>query len=148
MSTAFERIQAGLEDAITYARGDTLSPSGTCVVGGPTVAVGEAGAWPHPQRPERKESRRIPHAPCGTQSVWGPGRYPIDVPTVNVRAIRRRMGLTQEQFSAKYGFTLAAVRNWEQGRRRPERAARLLLKVIEMHPEVVEDALAEGSREE
>ncbi|MCC6167149.1 MAG: type II toxin-antitoxin system MqsA family antitoxin [Caldilineaceae bacterium] len=67
---------------------------------------------------------------------------------MNMRTIRRRMGLTQEQFSAKYGFTLAAVRNWEQGRRRPERAARLLLKVIETHPEVVEDALAEGSREE
>jgi len=62
---------------------------------------------------------------------------------VDVRAIRRRTGLTQDQFSAKYGFTLGAVRNWEQGRRTPERSARLL-KVIEKHPKVVEEALAES----
>jgi putative transcriptional regulator len=67
-----------------------------------------------------------------------------EVPTVNVLSIRRRTGLTQDQFSAKYGFKLASVRNWEQGRRQPERSARLLLMVIEKHPEVVEEVLVKA----
>jgi putative transcriptional regulator len=97
MGQAFDRIKAGLEDAIDYARGDT-------------------------------QGSRVHH---------------VEIPAVNVRSIRHRTGLTQDQFSAKYGFAVASVRNWEQGRRQPERSARLLLKVIEKHPEVVEEALTE-----
>lgn len=67
----------------------------------------------------------------------------IRVPAeVDVKAIRRRMGLTQAAFAARFGFTLSAVREWEQWRRRPEASARVLLKVIEREPEAVERALA------
>ena len=38
---------------------------------------------------------------------------------IDVKAIRRRAGLTQPAFAASYGFSVAAVRDWEQGRRRP-----------------------------
>lgn len=50
--------------------------------------------------------------------------------TVDVKAIRRHLGLSQARFAAAYGFTLDAVRNWEQGRRQPDTAARAFLLVI------------------
>lgn len=67
----------------------------------------------------------------------------IRVPAeVDVKAIRRRMGLTQAAFAARFGFTLSAVREWEQWRRRPESSARVLLKIIEREPEAVDRALS------
>jgi putative transcriptional regulator len=65
---------------------------------------------------------------------------------VDVRAIRRRLGLSQTGFAMRYGLSPAAVRDWEQHRRRPEPAARILLKVIEKEPEAVERALAQEPR--
>ena len=70
-------------------------------------------------------------------------RYRVHVPTkVDVRKIRARLGLSQERFARTYGFALSAVRDWEQGRRHPERSARILLKVVESEPEAVTRALA------
>jgi len=70
-------------------------------------------------------------------------KYRVHIPAeVNVRKIRRRLGLSQEAFAQKYGFALSAVRDWEQGRRRPERSARILLKIVEREPEAVTRALA------
>lgn len=70
-------------------------------------------------------------------------RYRVHVPEkVDVRKIRTRLGLTQETFAATYGFALSAVRDWEQGRRRPERSARILLKIVEKEPEAITRALA------
>jgi putative transcriptional regulator len=69
----------------------------------------------------------------------------VEIPTIDVRALRSRLGLTQAEFAATYGFSVGAVRNWEQGTRRPERAARLLLAVIERNPEVVQQTLDELS---
>ena len=61
---------------------------------------------------------------------------------VNVRAVRRRLGLTQKAFAARYGFALGSLRNWEQGHRRPARAARVLLTIIDREPAAVQRALA------
>ncbi|MEO8714320.1 MAG: type II toxin-antitoxin system MqsA family antitoxin [Acetobacteraceae bacterium] len=61
---------------------------------------------------------------------------------VDVRAIRRKLKLTQSEFAARFAFSLSAVREWEQGRRRPEQAARTLLLVIARDPDVVVQALA------
>jgi putative transcriptional regulator len=70
-------------------------------------------------------------------------KYRAHVPeTIDVRKIRGRLGLSQEAFAETYGFALAAVRDWEQGRRRPERSARILLKIVEKEPEAVTRALA------
>jgi putative transcriptional regulator len=61
--------------------------------------------------------------------------YRVHVPEkVDVRRIRSRLGLSQEAFAETYGFALSAVRDWEQGRRRPERSARILLKIVEKEP--------------
>lgn len=70
-------------------------------------------------------------------------RYRVHVPQkVDVKKIRARLGLSQEAFAATYGFALSAVRDWEQGRRQPERSARILLKIVEKEPEAVTRALA------
>ncbi|MBF0370478.1 MAG: type II toxin-antitoxin system MqsA family antitoxin [Magnetococcales bacterium] len=61
---------------------------------------------------------------------------------INVQTIRQKTGLTQKDFASRFGFTLSALRDWEQGRRRPERSARVLLMVIDREPEAVDRALA------
>jgi putative transcriptional regulator len=60
---------------------------------------------------------------------------------VDIKALRRRLGLSQRQFAQRFGFELDALQNWEQGRRRPEGPARILLKVIEHDPDTVQEAL-------
>jgi putative transcriptional regulator len=64
------------------------------------------------------------------------------VPSVDVRSLRERLNLTQAEFAAKYGFPLATVRNWEQGRREPELYARILLAVLDRDPRIVERVLS------
>ena len=61
---------------------------------------------------------------------------------VDVRAVRQSLGLSQENFAAKFGFALGSLRNWEQGRRQPDGPARVLLKVIAKEPEAVRRALS------
>ena len=63
-------------------------------------------------------------------------------PEFDVRALRRKLGMSQSKFAAGFGFGLAAAQSWEQGRRRPEGPARILLKVIEHDPDAVRRALA------
>jgi putative transcriptional regulator len=66
----------------------------------------------------------------------------ISVPdSIDVRAIREKLGLTQQQFAMQFGFSLATVRNWEQGTRVPPGSQRVLLTVIDKAPDVVKAAL-------
>ena len=62
---------------------------------------------------------------------------------VDVKAIRRRLGKSQAEFARMIGVSVATLQNWEQGRRRPEGAARAFLRVIEREPAAVQRALAE-----
>jgi putative transcriptional regulator len=64
---------------------------------------------------------------------------------VNVRNIRKKLALTQQEFALQFGFSLAAVRHWEQGSRMPEMSARVLLTLIDRDPDYVRRAL--GMRE-
>jgi putative transcriptional regulator len=59
----------------------------------------------------------------------------------NVSAIRRHLGLTQEKFAELLGISPATLRNWEQGRRKPEGAARVLLCVAAKYPRAVLDTV-------
>jgi putative transcriptional regulator len=94
--TAFEKIAAGLNDSIAFARDEADLET-----------------------------------------------YRVHVPkSVDVRSIRQKMRLTQEQFAKRFGFSRGAVRDWEQNRRTPEASARILLTVIEREPDAVERALA------
>lgn len=91
--SAFDKIKAGIEDAIAFAEGD--------------------------------KDRGIAHIPA----------------EIDVRAIRKHTGLNQVSFAARYGFGLPRLRDWEQGRSRPDSAARAYLLVIEREHEAVERAL-------
>lgn len=93
MKSAFEKIMAGAEDALAFARGDA--------------------------------DRGVVHVPA----------------EVDVRAIRKALGLNQAAFAASYGFGLPRLRDWEQGRSRPDSAARAYLLVISRETEAVNRAL-------
>jgi putative transcriptional regulator len=91
MKSAFDKIAAGLEDAIAYAGGD--------------------------------KSR---------------GREA----TVDVKAIREANGLTQAAFAERFRLKLGAVRDWEQGRRRPDTGSITLLRMIEADAKAVQQIIA------
>ncbi len=63
---------------------------------------------------------------------------------IDVRAIRERLDLTRPAFAQRFGLAVAAVRDWEQGLRRPDPAARVLLMVIARNPETVAEVVAEN----
>jgi putative transcriptional regulator len=65
-----------------------------------------------------------------------------EFPPVDVKAIRRRLKKSQAEFARMIGVSVATLRNWEQGRRRPEGPARALLKVAAANPAAVAAALA------
>jgi putative transcriptional regulator len=55
----------------------------------------------------------------------------------NPKDIRAKLSLTQEKFAALMNISVHTLRNWEQGRRHPEGPARVLLNVVNNHPEVL-----------
>jgi putative transcriptional regulator len=57
------------------------------------------------------------------------------------KTLRRALGLTQEEFAARYQIPLDTLRDWEQGRAAPDQPARAYLKVIARDPEAVRRAL-------
>jgi putative transcriptional regulator len=61
--------------------------------------------------------------------------------TPQVRVIRRALGLSQEEFAARFHIPLGTLRDWEQGRKDPDTAARAYLRVIGRNPAAVIDAL-------
>jgi putative transcriptional regulator len=71
-------------------------------------------------------------------------KHSVKVPVVNVREARTKLGLTQEEFASTFGVSTATVKNWEQGRRTPNGAAKVLLNVIQIEPEAVKRALGES----
>ena len=95
------------------------------------------------------------HTPLGRRVIAGfkealahargelglPG-YTVMVPDeVDVATLRHTLGLSQRAFAHVFGLDVTAVHAWEQGRRRPDRTARILLAVIAREPEAVKRAL-------
>lgn len=66
----------------------------------------------------------------------------VEPAAIDIKAIRKRRGLTQEKFSASYRIPLSALREWERGRRVPDPATRAYLLVIDREPKAVMRALA------
>lgn len=92
MKKAFDKIAAGLEDAIAFAGGD--------------------------------ETR---------------GRA---VKPVDIKALRKRVGRTQGQFSEEFRLPVGTLRDWEQHRREPDTGSKVYLSMIEADPEGVKRILA------
>ncbi len=68
--------------------------------------------------------------------------YRIHVPEkIDVKAIRTRLDMTQEEFAGRFGFSVNTLRHWEQGSRQPEGPARAYLMVIDRAPKAVRKAL-------
>jgi putative transcriptional regulator len=94
------KIKAGLEEALTYVRGDRAAARAS------TVSVPKS---------------------------------------IDVKAIRRKLALTQAEFGLRFGFPLATLRNWEQRHRTPEGPARVLLTLIDRIPDQVNKALRQAA---
>ena len=62
-------------------------------------------------------------------------------PESEVKKIRDQYGLSQDKFAALMGISVATLRNWEQGRRKPEGPARILLMVAAKHPDALLDVV-------
>ncbi len=102
----------------------------------------------HKEKPRKKSGESSIVRSAREALIWAKGGdvpgvrvTTVQVPAVDVRLLRRRLSLTQDEFAAKFGFSRAVLRNWEQGRNQPDGAARVLLAVIDRHPEAVEDAI-------
>ncbi len=65
---------------------------------------------------------------------------------VDVAAIRKATDLSQDVFASRIGVAVGTLRNWEQGRRKPEGPARVLLALLERNPRLVEETLGRRGR--
>ncbi len=72
-----------------------------------------------------------------------PCRIVDDPSAQRIRALRKRLKLSRQKFADRFGLDARAVQDWEQGRRVPDRAARVLLTVIDRDPAAVVRALEE-----
>ena len=77
----------------------------------------------------------------GGEAIGGRVHRVVAMGATEVRAIRTRTGLSRTKFAERFGLDARALQDWEQGRRLPDRAARVLLLTIDRHPEAVADAL-------
>jgi putative transcriptional regulator len=83
-------------------------------------------------------------------AAWRRGETTLEIVDVNpmpperVRAIRRKVSKSARDFERRFGIPAATLSNWEQGRRTPDPAAQVLLRVIERDPEAVLRVLGEA----
>jgi len=110
-------------------------------------------------RPDRKQPRQLTKSEAArlnsltddeltAAAESDPDNLPLDDRTLarlrrplDVKAIRKGLNLTQQQFAQEFGLELRTVQDWEQGRVMPTGASRTLLKVIELDPNAVRRAL-------
>jgi len=87
--------------------------------------------------------RGLRNAVAYAQGEKGKARvHLVSVPgPIDVRKVRQRLRMSQEEFATQFGISPATLRNWEQGRRHPEGPARVLLNIIEREPAAVQRAL-------
>lgn len=81
-------------------------------------------------------------APVFTDAELKRARRVVPANARSVKSLRQRLGLSQQQFADRYGFSVETIRNYEQGHRRPTGPARVLLQVIASEPDAVTRALS------
>ncbi len=69
----------------------------------------------------------------------------FEYPPADIKKLRGKLHVSQEEFALLIGVSCGTLRNWEQGRRKPEGPAQALLRVVEKHPDAVLDALMTGN---
>jgi putative transcriptional regulator len=86
--------------------------------------------------------RGLEEAVAFAEGKAGHRRYHVHIPeAVDVRAIRTKLGMTQEEFAGCFGFSVRTLRHWEQKQRIPEGPTRAYLLVIDRDPKAVQRAL-------
>ncbi len=70
-----------------------------------------------------------------------PSRYTV-IEDPDVAAIREKYDMTQQEFSSLLGISVGTLRNWEQGRRKPQGPAKVLLKIAEKRPKAILESLS------
>ena len=103
-----------------------------------------ASTWGDIMRLRLKADGRIVELRDGQEFPLQPAMPLGEAGAVEVRDLRRRAQLTQQEFAARLGVPVETIRNWEQGKRAPRGPARALLAVIAHSPEMVFAALAKG----
>lgn len=73
-----------------------------------------------------------------------PSGFTVRHPFPDVRSLRQRLGMTQEEFAKAFGLNVWTIRDWENHRREPEGPAQTLLKVIATAPDAVRKAVSAG----
>ncbi len=69
-------------------------------------------------------------------------KYRVHIPEeVDIKEIRAKLSMSQAKFAETFGFSKRTIEDWEQKQRRPEKSARILLKLIEKSPEFVLESL-------
>ncbi len=67
---------------------------------------------------------------------------PVEIPDmIDVQSLRKCLHMSQAEFAARFGFNLNTLRNWEHGRRHPDKAVLAYLCVISKNPKLVEKSL-------
>jgi putative transcriptional regulator len=122
-----------------------MRPDGSVV-----EVLADGSERPFPQRPMRpmtpeeieQAAREDPDAQPMTDDEFAHAKR---VP--RIKTLRRALGLTQEEFAARYRIPLGTLRDWEQGRSEPDQPARAYLTVIARDPDGVRRALWNQHRE-
>lgn len=72
--------------------------------------------------------------------------YRVHIPQkIDVKVIRVKLGMTQEEFAGRFGFSIKTLRHWEQKQRVPEGPTRAYLVVIDRDPKAVQRALRKAA---
>jgi putative transcriptional regulator len=93
---------------------------------------------------ELRGGQECPLAPWPSSELGTISAGAESSPPAEVRELRARARLTQQEFAARLGVPVETIRNWEQGKRLPRGPARALLAVIAHAPDTVFAALARG----
>ena len=107
--------------------------------------------WAKFRSQSREEIHRLAaeaRAELGMGEVRGNGRMVYNVPPPDVKQIRERLGLSQAAFAARFHLRERTVQQWEQGRAVPDQPARVLLRAIEQHPDIIAEAASAVEEEE
>ena len=117
-----------------------------------TIAA-ESGVARYLAKPDLRPMRRMTPAEIEAAARSDPDAMPFSAAelarmmhTPRAKLIRRALGLTQEEFAARFQIPLGTLRDWEQGAAAPDQAARAYLRVIASDPEAVRRALDPASR--
>lgn len=98
------------------------------------------------QRPAELILRGLEQALAVAEGRAKPARvHVVRVPAIDVKALRAKLDMSQEEFARHFALPLANVRNWEQGRTEPTGPARTLLLIIDREPKAALRAIKQAA---